>query len=127
MKLRTSLSIMLIGMISLTAFATTSKLEQKPKPTFTLDQKVYVEVVNVEAFDLVYIEVAIKSLSNANAYFTLKNVDEPCNTLAYPDDVGWNDSRFNYNQYSKSNLPSTNRIPIASLGNKTKAKIRSDC
>jgi hypothetical protein len=126
MKLRTALSIMLIGMISLTAFATTSKLEQKPKTTLTPVQSVCIEVVNVATVDFVFYEINSKVLSN-KAYFTLKNVDEPCNTLAYLDDVGWNDSRFNYNQYFKSNLPSTNRIPIVSLCHKTKARIRSDC
>ena len=126
MKLRTCLSIMLIGMISLTAFATTSKLEQKPTTTITPVQSVCIEVVNVATVDFVLCEINSKVLSNY-AYFTLKNVDETYNTLAYLDDVGWNDSRFNYNLLSKSNLPSNNRIPFVSLSHKTKAKIRSDC
>jgi len=41
------LSILLIGMISLTAFATTSKLEQKQKAIIKLDQMVSIDVVNV--------------------------------------------------------------------------------
>lgn len=127
MKLRVLLSIMLIGMISLTAFATTSKLEQKSKPTITLNQKVYVDVVNVEAQDFIYAEVKTKPMSFTNAQSFLKTVDEPFNSLTYLDDVGWIDLRINYNLHLKSNLTGTNRIPFVRLINKTKIKIRSDC
>jgi len=126
MKLRTLLSIMLIGMISLTAFATTSKLEQKSKPTIILDQKVYVDVVNVEkANDINVVQLNPQSFTNAQVF--LKTVDESFNSLTYLDDVGWTYSRINYNLHSKSNLPATNRIPIVSLISKSKTKIRSDC
>ena len=127
MKLRTLLSIMLIGMISMTAFATTSKLEQKSKPTITLDQKVYVDVVNVEAQDFVCVEVKTKPQSIANTQFYLKNVDEPFSNVAALDDVGWYSFRINFNQYFKSKLSGTNLKQIIKIINLSKPRIRSDC
>lgn len=127
MKLRTALSIMLIGMISLTAFATTSKLEQKPTTTLTPVQSVCIEVVNVATVDFVFYEINLKVQSIANAYFTLKSENKPLTLVAAIDDVGWKVSEQNYNNYFKSNLSKTNRIPFVSLCNKTKARIRSDC
>ncbi|MBC7750073.1 MAG: hypothetical protein H7Z76_16130 [Methylotenera sp.] len=127
MKIRTLLSIMLIGMISLTAFATTSKLEQKQKPTITLDQTVCIDVVNVGTIDFVVNEINSNMQSEAYAYFILKNEREPGTHLAIITDVGWKVSKQNFTDKYKRNLLETNRIQLVSLNNKTKARIRNDC
>ena len=126
MKLRTLLSIMLIGMISLTAFATTSKLEQKSKPTITLSHMVYVDVVNVaQANDINVVQLNAESIENTQFY--LKTVDEPLNYVATIDDVGWINFRNNFNQYFKSKLTETKLKQIVRIINLTKSRIRSDC
>ena len=108
MKIRLLLSIMLIWMISMTAFATTSKLEQKSKPTITLDQKVYVDVVNVETIDFVLNKINVNSKSEANAYFITKIESEPITYLAIITDVGWRSSKQRF-----TNIPYKEKL----LGN----------
>ena len=120
MKIRTLLSILLIGMISLTSFATTSKMERKQKPTITLNQKVFIDVVNVDT--QTDIDVTILNLtSDLITTFDLKNANVLFNSLKPADDVGWYCKSLYFITHSKSKLK-LNRITIFESGN----RIRND-
>jgi hypothetical protein len=95
MKLKSLLSIMLIGMISLTAFATTSKLEQKQKTEFDFEPSVQIEAVNVaNDFQVVFVLTRAHFLNNSEVeVFTISNINP---FLAVLTDVGWQDKKQTY-------------------------------
>ena len=125
MKIRTLLSILLIGMISLTSFATTSKMERKQKPTITLNQKVFIDVVNVEKANDINV-VQSNPRSETITLFYLKNANYSFNTLKPADDVGWYCKSLNFITYSKSKLPEVNRITIVPIKLDGVIRIRND-
>jgi hypothetical protein len=87
MKFRTLLSIMLIGMVSLTAFATTSKLEQKQKAELVKEFTFQASTVNVEN-KIVSVLMDVKEV-NEIYVMQFKNVTEMYYHLAIVADVGW--------------------------------------
>lgn len=99
MKLKSLLSIMLIGMISLTAFATTSKLEQKQKTEFDFEPSVQIEAVNVaNDFQVVFVLTNSAILKNSKVeVFTISNVNP---FLAELTDVGWKRKKQSYQSIS---------------------------
>jgi len=124
MKNTRSVFILLIGMISLTAFATTSKLDQKQKLVLKTEQSFQVNAVNVELASV----VSDAKLSQNNI-IDLQFVQEikSINPVASIKDVGWQSLKRNYNlHFNQSNLLKTKRIPFVSLIDKGN-KIRNDC
>jgi hypothetical protein len=97
MKLKSLLSIMLIGMISLTAFATTSKLEQKQKTEFDYEPSVQIEAVNVaNDFQVAFVLTTATILNNSEVkVFTIY-----INPLAVLNDVGWKRKKQTYQSIS---------------------------
>lgn len=83
---------MLIGMISITAFATTSKLEQKQKTEFKMEPTFQIEAVNVaNDFQVAFVLTRVTFLES-----TL--VVEPF--LAIITDVGWKRKKQSYQSTS---------------------------
>lgn len=117
----------LICMVSFTAGATTTKLEQKQKTELVKAFSVETSIVSVgNDYQVVFVETdaKIKTEFKVKSFGQIK----PLTFVATIDDVGWRNSRFNYNLNLKSNLPGTYRIPIdANLHNKERVKIRCDC
>jgi hypothetical protein len=98
MKLKTTLSIILIGMISLTAFATTSKLEQKQKTEFKIEPSVQIEAVNVaNDFQVAFVSTGVTFLESTLVLVDQRNV-EPF--LAIITDVGWQSKKQSYQSIS---------------------------
>jgi hypothetical protein len=87
MKLRTLLSIMLIGMVSLTAFATTSKLERKQKAELVKEFAFQDISVNVEN-RVVSVLMDAKEVNDIYV-MQFKTVTEMYYHLAIVADVGW--------------------------------------
>lgn len=124
MKAIRSVFILLIGMISLTAFATTSKLDQKQKPVFKMEQSFQVNAVNVEVASVIS-DVTFYQSND----FVLPFVKETksINPVASIKDVGWQSSKRNYNlHFNQSNSLKNKRIPIVALIDKGN-NIRNDC
>lgn len=88
MKFKTSLFILLIGMISFTSLATTPMMEQKPEATvvkvMNLDEVVVVVNENVDFVQ------ALNELTEAFKTLNVTLKDFNPNTLAIINDVGWN-------------------------------------
>jgi hypothetical protein len=110
-------------MISFTAGATTTKLEQKQKTEFVKTFNVESNAVSVEnncQFVFVLTDAKIKTDFKVKSFEVIKPI---ILSEATNDDVGWRNSRLNYNLNLK-----TNRISIVSnCSNKEKVKIRCDC
>jgi hypothetical protein len=93
MKNIRSVFILLIGIISLTAFATTSKLDQKQKTEFKSEPSVQIEAVNVAndfQVDFVLTNSAILNNSEVKV-FTIS-----INPVAISNDVGWQIEKQTY-------------------------------
>lgn len=98
MKNIRSVFILLIGIISLTAFASTSKLDQKQKPVLEMEQPFHFDTVNVATIDFVLNEINFSIRSKANAYFIAKNESKPITHIAIITDVGWQSSNQLFNK-----------------------------
>lgn len=93
MKNIRSVFILLIGMISLTAFATTSKLDQKQKTEFKSEHSVQIEAVNV-ANDFQVISVStVAFLNNSEVKVFTISINPVINSIT---DVGWQTEKQTY-------------------------------
>lgn len=93
MKRIHSVFILLIGMISLTAFATTSKLDQKQQTELNIEPSVQIEAVNVaNDFQVVSVSGATFLNNGKVKAFTFSIVPE-INSI---DDVGWQSEKQTY-------------------------------
>ena len=126
MKNIRSVFILLIGMISLTAFATTSKLDQKQKTELYFEPSVQIETVNVATdFQVVFVNTKTSILKNSEVEaFTISNVNP---FLAIISDVGWKGEKQTYQLMSyrdklldNYNLKTKNQF-------KSVANIRNNC
>lgn len=93
MKNIRSVFILLIGMISLTAFSSTTKLDQKPTTVLTTDHSVMIEAVNVaNDFQVVFVSTEATILNNSEVkVFTFS-----INPVAVLNDVGWQTEKQTY-------------------------------
>lgn len=93
MKNTRSVFILLIGMISLTAFATTSKLDQKQKTEFKIEPSVQIDAVNVvNDFQVAFVLTSAPFLNNSEVkVFTIS-----INPVAILKDVGWQREKQTY-------------------------------
>lgn len=84
---------MLIGMISMTAFATTSKLEQKQKTEFKTEPSFQIEAVNVaNDFQVAFVLTNSTILKNSEVkVFTFS-----INPVTVLKDVGWKGKKQSY-------------------------------
>lgn len=82
------LFMLLIGMIGITAMASTPLTEQKQKIEIVKDFQVHAIVDNVLLFELVSVDADAIYLQSNEAH-VLRIVTEPFNTLAIITDVGW--------------------------------------
>jgi len=84
-------------MISLTAFATTSKLEQKQKTEFKMEPSFQIEAVNVaNDFQVVFVLTNSAILKNSEVeVFTIF-----INPVAILNDVGWKRKKQSYQSIS---------------------------
>jgi len=102
MKNIRSVFILLIGMISLTAFATTSKLDQKPTTALTTDHSICIEAVNVDyTFQVVSVPVNATFSEIIINDFSQRNFQS---FLAIVTDVGWQSGNLSFEQieYTKA-------------------------
>jgi hypothetical protein len=114
-------------MVSFTAGATTTKLEQKQKTEFVKTFNVETIAVSVE-IDYPFVSVVTEATTKKDVKVKSFELIKPITSEATNDDVGWRDLMFNYSYILKSNLPGIDRIPIASnFSNKERVKIRCDC
>jgi len=97
MKNIRTVCILLIGMISSTAFATTSKLDQKQKTEFKIEPSVQIEAVNVaNDFQVVFVLTNSTILKNSEVkVFTFS-----INPVAVLKDVGWQSEKQTYQSIS---------------------------
>lgn len=125
MKNISSVFILLIGMISLTAFATTSKLDQKPTTVLTTEQSVMINTVNVDyTFDVVSVTM---DAAFSQCIFIVSNQKIVKPSLAIITDVGWRSEKRNYNlHFKQSNSLKNKAIEFVSLIHK-RNNIRNDC
>lgn len=100
MKNTRSVFILLIGMISLTAFATTSKLDQKQKTEFNTEQSFQIEDVHVaNDFRVISVLTEVTFLNNNEVkVFTIF-----INPVAVFNDVGWKRKKQSYQYASYQN------------------------
>ncbi|MES2796675.1 MAG: hypothetical protein V4683_11950 [Bacteroidota bacterium] len=86
-------------MISLTAFASTSKLDQKQKTEFKIEPSVQIEAVNVaNDFQVVFVLTRTTFLNNSEVKgFAISNVNP---FLAELTDVGWKRKKQSYQSIS---------------------------
>lgn len=110
MKLRHVLSIILIGMISLTATATTAKLEQKQNPELVKEFTIQTKTVNVEneLQAVIFQDVAYFQESNEPV---LKTSNDHVTSFAIVSDVGWKSSERKFIQipYTEKLLENYNK------------------
>lgn len=97
MKRIHSVFILLIGMISLTAFASTSKLDHKQKTEFETEPTFQIQAVNVDNdFQEVFVLTRTTFLNNSEAeVFTIF-----INPVAILNDVGWKRKKQSYQSIS---------------------------
>jgi hypothetical protein len=121
MKNIRSVFILLIGMISLTAFATTSKLDQKQKTEFKSEPSVQIEAVNV-ANDFQVVSVStVTFLNNSEVkVFTIS-----INPVAISNDVGWQGEKQTYQitSYNDKLLENYNTYKLQNAA----VRIRDNC
>lgn len=125
MKNIRSVFILLIGMISLTAFATTSKLDQKPTTVLTTDKSVMIDTVNVDyTFDVVSFPM---DAAFSQCIFIVSNQKIVKPSLVIISDVGWQSENLSFEQigYNEKLLENYN-LSFTSL-KKAAATIRNDC
>lgn len=127
MKNIRSVFILLIGMISLTAFATTSKLDQKPKAVLTADHSVCIESVNVD-YNFQVVSVSIEAAFSSEFIFSNFNQKTFIPSLAIITDVGWQSESLSFKQigYNEKLLENYN---LNFKTDKTSScnRIRNDC
>lgn len=124
MKNIRSVFILLIGMISLTAFATTSKLDQKQKTEFKSEPSVQIEPVNVaNDFQVISVHTGVIFLNNSEVkVFTIS-----INPVAISNDVGWQTEKQAYQLISyHDKLLENYNLQFTSL-KRAAATIRNDC
>lgn len=112
-------------MISLTAFATTSKLDQKPPTALTTDHSVCFDAVNVDyTFDVVSVTM---DAAFSQCLFIVSNQKFIQPSLAIISDVGWQSENLNFKQigYNEKLLENYN-LTFTSL-KRAAATIRNDC
>ena len=88
MKFRTLL-MLLIGMISITAMASTPQLEQKQKTTIHKSLEPFAVIVANVQTDVSFISIETTSIQH-NAGFSYVIKERIVEQLAIIDDVGWN-------------------------------------
>lgn len=97
MKRIHSVFILLIGMISITAFATTSKLDQKQKTEFIIEPSVQIEAVNVaNDFEVAFVLTSTPFLNNSEVKVLTFSIN-PVAVLKY---VGWQSEKQTYQSTS---------------------------
>lgn len=99
--------MLLIGMISFTAMASTPLTEQKQKIEIVKDFQVQAIADNVLSFELVSVDTGANFLQSNEAHI-FKNVTELFNTLAIITDVG----RYSSKHYFNLNKTKIMLIPI---------------
>jgi uncharacterized pyridoxamine 5'-phosphate oxidase family protein len=93
MKNIRSVFILLIGMISLTAFASTSKLDQKQKTEFKVEPSVQIEAVNVaNDFQVVFVLTRASFFNNSE----VKGFAIFINPVSILNDLGWKSEKQTY-------------------------------
>ena len=115
---------MLIGMINLTAFATTSKLEQKQKTEFKTETSFQIEAVNVaNDFQVAFVLTNSAILNNSEVkVFTIF-----INPVAVLNDVGWQIEKQSYQFISyQEKLPGNYNLNIKNQFHSA-PNIRSNC
>lgn len=124
MKNIRSVFTLLIGMISLTAFATTSKPDQKQKTEFKTEPSVQFESVNVaNDFQVVFVSTRATILNNGEVkVFTFS-----INPVAVLKDVGWQSEKQTYQMISyKDKLLENYNLNLKNQFNSV-PNIRSSC
>jgi hypothetical protein len=124
MKNIRSVFILLIGMISITAFATTSKLDQKQKTELKTDLSVQIESVNVaNDFQVVFVMTNSAILSNSEVKVFAFSI----NPVAVLKDVGWQSKKKTYQPISYHDKLLENYNLNFKSQFKPFANIRSNC
>jgi len=126
MKNIRSVFILLIGMISLTAFATTSKLDQKPTAALTTDHSICIESVNVD-YNFQVVSVPIEAAFSEFIFSNFnQNYVQPL--LATITDVGWQseDLSFVYIPYKEKLIENYN-LNFKTIKTSSCNRIRNDC
>jgi peptide methionine sulfoxide reductase MsrA len=126
MKNIRSVFILLIGIISLTAFASTSKLDQKPTAALTTDHSVCIEAVNVD-YNFQVVSVSIEAAFSEFIFsnFNQKDVQPLLSTIT---DVGWQceDVSFVHNPYKEKLIENCN-LNFKAIKTSSCNRIRNDC
>lgn len=91
------LFILSICMIGLTSFASTQMVEQKQKPTITLEESVEVVKVQFTSFEFTTVDSTIISETNQKSI-----------SFILSDDVGWQSKNLELVSKSISNYPARN-------------------
>jgi hypothetical protein len=126
MKNIRSVFILLIGMISLTAFATTSKPDQKQKTVLTADQSVSIEAVNVD-YTFQVVSVPIEA-AFSQCIFIESNQKTLNPSLAIITDVGWRSENLSFVHIPyKEKLITNYNLNFKTSKTSSCNKIRNDC
>lgn len=126
MKNIRSVFILLIGIISLTAFATTSKPDQKPTTVITTGQSVIIDAVNVDyTFDVVSVTM---DAAFSQYIFIVSNQKIVKPSLAIILDVGWQSQSLSFEQigYNEKLLDNYN-LNFKTSKTSSCNRIRNDC
>lgn len=126
MKNIRSVFIFLIGIISLTAFATTSKLDQKQTTVLTTEQSVMIDAVNVDyTFDVVSVPM---DAAFSQCIFIVSNQKIVKPSLAIITDVGWQSSKRYFKEvpYTEKLLENYN-LNFKTSKTSSCNRIRNDC
>lgn len=126
MKNIRSVFMIAIGMMAFTAFATTSKLDQKPTTVLTTEQSVMIDAVNVDyTFDVVSVTM---DSAFSQCIFIVSNQKIVKPSLAIISDVGWQTESLSFEQigYNEKLLENYN---LNFKTDKTSScnRIRNDC
>lgn len=125
MKNFRSVFILLLGMISITAFATTSKLDQKQETAFDTDHSVLIDVAHVDStFDFVSIET--QSLFS-DFTFTVRKQTFAERYLSVYIDVGWQSDVIPFDNFIyKENIIKNHNLNFTNKAD-SRYRIRSSC
>lgn len=126
MKNIRSVFILLIGIISLTAFATKSKLDQKPPTALTTDHSVCIDAVNVDyTFDVVSVPM---DAAFSQCIFIVSNQKIVKPSLVIITDVGWQSSKRYFKEvpYTEKLLENYN-LNFKTSKTSSCNRIRNDC
>lgn len=126
MKNIRSVFILLIGMISLTAFATTSKLDQKPTTALTTDHSVCFDAVNVD-YNFQVVSVTMDA-AFSQCIFIVSNQKIVKPSLAIISDVGWQSESLSFIPVSfKEKLIENYNLNFKTDQTSSCNRIRNDC